>query len=129
MSRIDVPSHASAHGIGAGRGSESAGGLGALRIDKLGALTPRSRVQARSRARQLRALSCATQVSEHDITELRERPRDDVITRLSRILLTIENSAGARDEIDDIFNSIVNEHVRRLLLVKKPSPSGELAGL
>jgi hypothetical protein len=127
MSRIDIPTHTSAHGVGAGRGSEAAGAPGALRIDRMGSLEPRSRVQARSKARQLRALSSATQVSEHDITELRERPRDDVITRLSRILITVENS-GARDEIDAIFNSIVNEHVRRLLLVKKPSPSAELAG-
>ncbi len=127
MSRIDVPTHTSAHGVGAGRGSDSAGALGALRIDRLGALAPRSRVQARSKARQLRGLASATQVSEHDINELRERPRDDVITQLSRILLTVE-STGERDEIDAIFSSIVNEHVRRLLLVKKPAPSGEMAG-
>jgi hypothetical protein len=127
MSRIDVPTHSSAHGIGAGRGSEAAGALGALRIDRLGALSPRPGVQARSKARQLRSLASATQVSEHDITELRERPRDDVITRLSRILMTVENT-GARDEIDGIFSAIVNEHVRHLLLVKKPSPSGEVAG-
>jgi hypothetical protein len=130
MSRIDVPTHTSAHGLAAGRGGEATGALGALRIDRAEPLAPRSRVQARSKSRQLRALASVTQVSEHDITELRERPRDDVITRLSRILLAVENSAGAagRDEIDGIFHAIINEHVRRLLLVKKPSPNGETAG-
>ena len=64
------------------------------------------------------------------MAELRERPRDDVVTRLSRILLVAEarRGEGGGDEVDKIFNSIVNEHVRRLMLVRTPQPGNGQAG-
>jgi hypothetical protein len=129
MSRIDNSTNSAAH-LGAGRGAEATSAPGLVRIDRLGAAAPRTRIEARRRTRQLKALASATQVAEQDMAELRERPRDDVISRLSRILLAVEahTGEGGGDEIDNIFNSIVNEHVRRLLLVRKPQARNGQAG-
>ncbi len=129
MSRIDYPNNTSAH-VGAGRGAEAPSAPGLVRIDRLGATAPRSRTEARRRTRQLKALASATQIAEHDMAELRDRPRDDVVTRLSRILLVAEarHGEGGGDEVDTIFNSIVNEHVRRLLLVRTPQPGNGQGG-
>jgi hypothetical protein len=123
MSRIDVSTHSFTQGAGAGRSeAPSAAGAVAVRIDRTSRPAERSRIEGRRRARQVRGLASASQIAEKDFADLRERPRDELIARLSRILLIAERDAGpgGGDEIDGIFLSMLNEHLRRLMLMRKP---------
>ncbi|MEZ5792451.1 MAG: hypothetical protein R3D34_17280 [Nitratireductor sp.] len=121
MSRIDTPIHPNTTSNGVSK-SDLAHGIApsAIRIERMRGLNSRLSVEARRRLKQMQGLMSATQVGAAEIGGLREMPREEIVTRLSRMLVVGERAVDAGgDAIDDLFCTIAREHIRRMMLCHK----------
>lgn len=121
MSRIEagnshLASAESSEGSGIGR-SRTATSASLHRIETTDHADMAARFEPHFRARRQRALSSITAVQSVDTAPLRRMGRDEMISRLSRIMVASRQSGGQQgDQIERLFDTMLEEQIRRLLL-------------
>ncbi|MCB1427793.1 MAG: hypothetical protein KDJ48_09405 [Nitratireductor sp.] len=121
MSRIDLPVQTHTQNSNSAK-AELAHGVApsAIRIERMRGLNNRMSIEARRRMQQMQGLASMTQVGAAGVGGLRDMPKEEIVTRLSRMLVVSERDArGSDDPIDDLFRTIAREHIRRLMLSRR----------
>ena len=122
MHKIDINSQAkpqSTSSAGPVAASSAAGGL--RRVRSSWALEARERIGNYFGNRRLRKLASAVQTSDQDVGAVSGRRSEELITDLSRILMVVERDMQEQpaDQVDQLFHAMLQENIRRLVVVQK----------
>ncbi|MEM7425496.1 MAG: hypothetical protein AAF441_05340 [Pseudomonadota bacterium] len=130
MHKIDINSQAKPQSTSSASSSPVAAGTalgGPRRASSTWAVQARERIGNYLGNRKLRKLASAVQTSDQDIAAISGRRGDELITDLSRILMVVERDLEehAADQVDHLFRSMLQENIRRLVVVQRClAPSG-----